>query len=90
MPRERYIYDAVAGEVVRVDPGAPTARRSDAKDFRSTSSGCHPEQVQEFNRRFGMHGVRYEEGTGDAIYEDRAAKRRVLKARGIVDYGELW
>ena len=64
-------------------------RRDDAHDIRSFGSGCAPEQVDEFNALFGHLGVKYDPQTGDAIYDDRPAKLRVLRERGYVDNDEI-
>ena len=86
----RYVMHA--GKLVHVKDlpsRRAVARKDDAHDIRSFGSGCAPEQVDEFNALFGHLGVNYERQTGDAIYDDRPAKLRVLRERGYVDNDEI-
>lgn len=78
------------GELVQVAGDDLAVRRKrDSKKIVSMATGCHPEQAAEFNREFGHLGVKFDARTGDAVYEDRAAKLRVLKARGFYDRDEV-
>ena len=82
----------LGGQWVRQD-GLRAARRqirrkADSKNFRSLCSGCHPDQVPEFNKLFGHMGVRYDSETGYATYKDRRSKLRVLHKRGLCDLDE--
>lgn len=83
-----YVLDKKTGKLRPARPG--DIRKRDSKDFRSMNLGCATHQVDEFNRDFEHTGVRFEHGSGDAIIPDRAAKKRLLKARGYVDYDEVW
>lgn len=86
----RYVMHA--GELTHVNDlpsRRAVARKDDAHDIRSFGSGCAPEQVDEFNGLFGHLGVKYDPQTGDAIYDDRPAKLRVLRERGYVDNDEI-
>lgn len=81
-------YKLVGGDAVPVGQAA-AVRKHDSKRIRSVASGCAVEQVPEFNRLFGHMGVHYDPTNGDAIYNDRNAKLRVLKAREYHDNHEV-
>jgi len=73
--------------------GAPPVRcherAAETGELVSFGSAISPEQVPEFQRQFGPMGVRYDAKTGNAHYENRRAKLRVLKARGFHDREEV-
>jgi len=85
-------YVMRGGRLVLHDPTAPVPAELRCKDnvnIRSIASGINPDQKAEFERKFGHLGVKYHPVTGDAYYKDRAAKLRVLKARGYHDSDEV-
>jgi len=92
-----YVWDAEAGELRHVNDltaeqlhaARANARKRDSKQFVSNALGCHPDQVGEFNRRFGcIDGVRYLPG-GKCRLRDRKAKLALMKARGMIDHDEV-
>ena len=66
-----------------------TTRARDSKHIESQATACCMGQVDDFNRTFGHLGVTYKPD-GTAVYDDRAAKKRVFQARGLVDHDEVW
>jgi hypothetical protein len=83
--------DPKTGKLRLVDPvlDAEALRQADSRNIRSVASGIHPDQIPEFEQRFGGLGVKYDRESGDAIYADRASKLRVLKARQYHDRDEV-
>ena len=80
------------GKLVNVAEIGKALRKRDATQIKSENSGCLPRQIADFNRRFGHLGVKYvktEENWASAVYEDRAARLRVLKHRGMYDKDEV-
>jgi hypothetical protein len=77
------------GKWQRVTDPKDLPREHDNGDIRSLASGVHPDQIPEAEARFGRLGVTFDRRTGDAIYESRRAKLRVLKARGYHDNDEV-
>lgn len=63
-------------------------KQADNKDFESNALGCHPNQVEDFNRRFGDLGVRYS-SDGKCHLPDRQAKLALMRRRGMVDFDEV-
>ena len=97
----RAVSDEHAEQYVRIfghaGPNMPSgaririgrARKRDSKNIRSESAGCHPAQVEDFNRQFGDLGVRFDPD-GTAVFADRSAKKRALRAMGMFDRDEVW
>lgn len=85
----RWIHeDDIATDHAKKVELARKQRVKDNVNIRSTASGVAVSQVAEATRRFGHLGVKFDPATGDAIYADRQAKLRVMKARGIHDRQE--
>ena len=58
-----------------------------AKPLESVSSGCHPNQVQEFNQFYKQQGITgaLHKKDGTCVFESRQARNQVLEARGMRD-----
>jgi|GEM_PF-3527952 len=68
---------------------APVVREDDNHDIRSIATGVDLSEISEAEQRYGHLGVRYDRKTGMAIYRDRQAKLRVLKAMSMHDRDEV-
>jgi len=72
-------------EVLRAAPG----RRHDSVRIESISMGVMPEQAAEWNRDWGHLGVWFDQRTGHAVFENRRAKLRYMRATGYHDRDEI-
>lgn len=67
-------------------------RKQDSKDIRSKNfPGCPPGKEAQFRHEYAKRGVdvRFERGTGDAIFATRRDKLKALKITGLHDKNEI-
>lgn len=83
-------YVVRKGKLVSVEEaGYDGVRKRDATNMRSDAAGIHPDQVPEWNREFAGTGTQFDPVTGEAVFKNRQAKLKHLKARGMVDFNEV-
>ena len=78
----RRSYDAEAGR----------SRNASLGELRSVAAGVMPAQAAEAERTLaarGVSGVCFDRRTGDAVFRDRAAKLRALRAMHLHDKDEI-
>ena len=67
-----------------------SVRRHDSVNIRSVSMGVMPDQAEEFTREYGRpEEVRFDRRTGEAVFRDRRAKLRYMRAAGFHDRDEV-
>ncbi len=69
-------------------PGQPFSQRVGQRGWpmECEASGCHPSQVQEFQKMMADGGVPTDfTDDGRAIYRDRSHRAKALRLRGIFD-----
>ena len=95
-----YVFVPSADRLVHVDDlddaqAAETRalmRKRDSKNIESESMGCTVKQVEDFRRRFGDEGIDFvQKGPHKCVARlaDRAAKFRLMRKRGMVDFDEV-
>ncbi|HUT61209.1 MAG TPA: zinc ribbon domain-containing protein [Phycisphaerae bacterium] len=80
-----------AARSYQAEAGAP--RAAGCGEIRSLAAGVMPEQAADASRTAAARGlgdcVRFDPATGDAVFRDRAARLKAIKAMGLHDRNEI-